>query len=185
MTMAAHTNLNRVAVEAKPDNLAQSLVQLHRLTKETLGQRRDGSESDDGLDIGLCAYERSSDILTYAGARIDLLAVGAEGERVVPGYRVSLGYAGVPDSLVLSHTSVPAASRQSFVLSTDGFPSQLGGPDEFPFGKARFQEWAVRTADREGAARKQSLEEVLKEYRGPLEQIDDITVWGFRIAKKP
>ena len=36
-----------------------------------------------------------------------------------------------------------------------------------------------------GAARKQSLEEVLKEYRGPLEQIDDITVWGFRIAKKP
>ena len=76
MTMAAHTNLNRVAVEAKPDNLAQSLVQLHRLTKETLGQRRDRSESDDGLDIGLCAYERSSDILTYAGARIDLLAVG-------------------------------------------------------------------------------------------------------------
>jgi serine phosphatase RsbU (regulator of sigma subunit) len=67
-------------------------------------------------------------------------------------------------------------------LFSDGYIDQFGGPTRKKFMMSRFRELLQTTSKEPVLRQKEILDEVLAEWRGKYDQVDDITVMGIRIT---
>jgi serine phosphatase RsbU (regulator of sigma subunit) len=65
-------------------------------------------------------------------------------------------------------------------LFSDGFADQFGGPRGKKFKYSALQELLIQNAHLPSDAQAQLLQDVLENWKGELEQVDDITLVGFR-----
>jgi serine phosphatase RsbU (regulator of sigma subunit) len=65
--------------------------------------------------------------------------------------------------------------------SSDGYPDQFGGPDGRKFMTKRFKQLLLDIHKKPMIDQKQILDKTIDEWRGDIEQIDDIIVIGVRI----
>ncbi|MFH1033458.1 MAG: cache domain-containing protein [Pseudomonadota bacterium] len=183
MTTIAATSLRRALHELGAGDPARLLSRLNWLMRRILGQERAQARSDDGLDMGLCLLPAGrADRLIFAGARLSLFV--AQGGRVeeFKGDRQSLGYRSSDPDFVYQNLAVDLAPEAMCYIATDGLLDQAGGAQGFPFGKARFRDFAARYHDQACARQKYLLESTLAEYQRQAVQRDDITVVGFRLS---
>lgn len=68
-----------------------------------------------------------------------------------------------------------------FYLLSDGYIDQLGGEHELPFGKKRLKKALLAIYQNKFDYQKQKLIEILGEYHGSYQVIDDVTMVGFRL----
>jgi serine phosphatase RsbU (regulator of sigma subunit) len=64
---------------------------------------------------------------------------------------------------------------------TDGFSDQFGGPKGKKFKQIQLKELFVKLAPTPMAKQKTQLEQIFNEWRGNLEQVDDVLVIGVRV----
>ena len=64
---------------------------------------------------------------------------------------------------------------------TDGFPDQFGGQKGKKFKYKPLQELLLLIADEPMLNQKQKLSDVFEEWKGDLEQVDDLCIIGVRI----
>jgi serine phosphatase RsbU (regulator of sigma subunit) len=69
---------------------------------------------------------------------------------------------------------------QLYIFS-DGFADQFGGPKGKKFKYKAFKSMRLENSDKPMQAQKQILEKPFEEWKGSLEQIDDVTVLGVKI----
>jgi serine phosphatase RsbU (regulator of sigma subunit) len=67
-------------------------------------------------------------------------------------------------------------------LFTDGYADQFGGPKGKKFKYKQFQEVLTENAGKTMEEQMKTLDEVLNEWKGKLEQVDDILIIGIRIS---
>jgi len=75
----------------------------------------------------------------------------------------------------------PSGGRGAFYLFTDGFADQFGGPKGKKFKYKPFQEKLLAISQQPMAEQKKVLEGVFEDWKGDLEQVDDVLVIGIRI----
>ena len=68
----------------------------------------------------------------------------------------------------------------SIYLFSDGYVDQMGGPRRKTFRAVRFRELLLQIQDLGMAEQARVLEQKYQEWRGEMEQIDDILVIGIR-----
>lgn len=68
-----------------------------------------------------------------------------------------------------------------FYLHTDGFSDQFGGPKGKKFKQKQLHSLLKELSSSDAALQKNELERYYNDWKGELEQIDDITVIGFRL----
>jgi serine phosphatase RsbU (regulator of sigma subunit) len=66
-------------------------------------------------------------------------------------------------------------------LFTDGFADQFGGPLEKKFSYRRLRELLLANSERACAEQREILDRAFNDWRGALEQIDDVCVIGIKI----
>ncbi len=66
-------------------------------------------------------------------------------------------------------------------LKTDGYTDQLGGGRKMRFGTPRFKEMLLEIHSSSFTVQRQEIIRNLNDYKKDYEQLDDITVIGFRI----
>jgi serine phosphatase RsbU (regulator of sigma subunit) len=66
-------------------------------------------------------------------------------------------------------------------MITDGFPDQFGGPKGKKFMSKNLKELLVSLSNKPMLEIKDSLKKSLDEWRGNLEQVDDVLVVGVRV----
>ena|GEM_PF-7044124 len=181
MTMIAGTTLSRVASELGPSDPARILERMDRLVRQTLSQNREETESNDGLDIGLC-YVRKDGMVVFSGAHLSLFVLDASGAREIKASKQSIGY----KSLVNKQASfvnqeVRVEPGMNFYMFTDGIRDQIGGEKGIPFGKNRLLQILGSVRELTMAEQRQAVLEAFENYRHNEAQRDDITVFGFRL----
>ena len=67
------------------------------------------------------------------------------------------------------------------ILLSDGYADQFGGPSKKKFKYRPLKEKLLALSDRPMATQKQELEKIFEEWRGNLEQIDDVLLIGIKI----
>jgi serine phosphatase RsbU (regulator of sigma subunit) len=72
-------------------------------------------------------------------------------------------------------------SNDVIYLFSDGYADQFGGEFGKKFRYKRFQELLVEIAEQPTNKQKEKLETVFINWRGSLDQIDDVLVFGFKI----
>ncbi len=166
--------LNEIIRRKEVNSPAAALEQM----KYQINQNFQDSINGDGMDIGLCAIGKETNVVEFSGAYIPLYIV-RKGELItLEASKSSIGSI---------HTSVPF-ENQSFQLEkgdmlymfTDGFTDQFGtdGGRTRKFSRKRLLELIVLNSDKDMVEQKVLLSDALHTWKQKEEQTDDITVLG-------
>jgi serine phosphatase RsbU (regulator of sigma subunit) len=136
-------------------------------------------EVKDGMDISLCAFDPKTKTMQWAGANNPLWHVR---NGVLTEYKPDKQPIGkLDDPLPFTTHTINVETGDVFYALTDGFQDQFGGGKGKKFKASQLKELLLRHSDRPMPELKIILAHAFEEWRGPLEQVDDICVIGLRI----
>jgi serine phosphatase RsbU (regulator of sigma subunit) len=134
-------------------------------------------EVKDGMDIALCSLEGS--ILKYAGANNPLWII-RNGEIIET--KADKQPIGKFDELLpyTTHT-FELQKGDSIYIFSDGYADQFGGEKGKKFKAANFKKLLLSIQNESIEQQKELINESFEEWKGDLEQLDDVCVIGVRI----
>ena len=179
MSMISVSILNQVVRDTK-DTPSSIIKKLNLLVKQTLKQESGDSLTDDGLDIGLCYFDKENNI-TFAGARASLYIKNDRDLKVIKGDKQSVGYTRTSADYCFTDTVIKVNSDNLFYMTTDGYIDQNGGPKGYSFGKTRFMELIDDCYQKPLSEQRKNFLQAIHDYMGNEPQRDDITIVGFKI----
>lgn len=181
MTMIASSGIRRIIRDEGCVDPAEILTRLNIIVKTTLYQESSHSDSDDGMDVGICFIKPQDNQLIYAGARIPLIVVKEKNIQHLKGDRCSIGYRKSDPHFVFQNHTIQLEKNMCFYLYTDGIVDQTGGEKGFPFGTRRLKELLIKYSDIPMNEQKQMIITDIDCYRGKRARVDDLTMVGFKV----
>ena len=140
-----------------------------------------GSLSNDGLDAMIISIPHDKTAIEFCGAHIDLFTVSPEMEVTrFRGSKTSLGYQNDGELLPLETHEIPLDQGLSFVVTTDGIPTQIGNEVRRSYGNKRMSAKMHEAADNSPKAITRSLMRDFRSWQGSEERRDDITLFAFK-----
>ncbi|NNM95240.1 MAG: SpoIIE family protein phosphatase, partial [Bacteroidia bacterium] len=174
--------LNRAVKEFHITEPGKILDKVRELVLETF----DKSEGNiqDGMDISLLAISGvNAPSLSWSGAYNPLWVASNGKISELEGDKQPIGKSDNPKPFT-THTitlnPLPGGCGAVY-LFTDGFADQFGGPKGKKFKYKQLQEKLLAISHRPLAEQKAELEKEFENWKGALEQTDDVCVIGIRI----
>ncbi len=157
-------------LNALRDNVIKALHQSHKEEED---------QSKDGMDISLCTIDIENNILEYSGAN-NPLYVFREGEDLIyKPDKMPIAIFDIMDSF--STTTIEMKKGDVFYLFSDGYADQFGGPKAKKLKYKPFRLKLKEIHQKPMIEQHQILDDFFEEWKGELDQIDDVLVMGFRI----
>lgn len=148
-------------------------------TRQLVIKEFDKSEEDvkDGMDIALCKL--SGEILSYAGANNPLWIV-RDGELLeTKADKQPIGK--FERSKPFKTHTIKLIKGDTIYIFSDGFSDQFGGEKGKKFKSNNFKKLLLSIQDRTMIEQHKLLAQHFENWRGKLEQIDDVCVIGLRV----
>jgi serine phosphatase RsbU (regulator of sigma subunit) len=180
MHMLGNVFLNNIITESKFNSASDIIEQLRSKIMTLLNQKGEMGETQDGMDIALCILDFDTMIMEFAGANNPLYFVRNKELIEYKGDRMPVGIH-INFNKPFTNQKVELKSNDVIYLFSDGFADQFGGESGKKFRYKRFQELLVEINELPMNKQKEKLETVFINWRGSLDQIDDVLVFGFKI----
>lgn len=181
MSVIGYNLINQAVKLNKINRPSEILGFLDAGVTETLRQAGGESGVNDGMDIAVCALNLKSNVLQFAGAYNGLVYV-SKGELIeIKGENLAIGvnYDGIADQY--TNHEIKMDTGDCIYLYSDGYADQFGGPKGKKFKYKPLKELLFRNAGLSVSDQKQILASTILEWRGSLEQVDDILVMGVKV----
>ncbi len=185
MSMIGNTLLNQIVNEKHICKPSEILRHLNLGVYEALHQQKDGALSEDGMDTALCCIDYKNNELQYAGQNPLYILRGSEIE-IIKGDIRGIGGGGliakIHDPLTREFTNhiIPIQKGTSIYLSTDGYLDQFGGGERKKFGTQKLKETLLNNQHLNMQQQKELIASAHNNWKGNVQQIDDILVIGIR-----
>ncbi|NOQ72086.1 MAG: SpoIIE family protein phosphatase [Crocinitomix sp.] len=182
MSMIGVSLLNEIIVTKKETKLDRILTLLDDRIQVLLGQH-DQDASEDGMELGIIKLDHRSNKMDFAGARQNLYLVREEGTEIIKGNIRPIGGWVRKRSRLADFTSqsISLDALKAIYLATDGLEDQLGGQHYKKFGRKQFVQLI---SEMETNPDMEILRKKLTNWRGNVEQLDDISVIGIRMESR-
>ena len=137
-------------------------------------------ENKDGMDCVLCAFDFKNLTLEFAAANNPLWIYRAGQMLEFKADKMPVGkYHSEVSSFTLQKVEL---QKGDIVYSfTDGFADQFGGEKGKKFKYKPFQEILLKNASLDMEQQKNILDKAFENWKGDLEQVDDVLVVGVKI----
>lgn len=180
MSMIGHNLLNQIVIEKGIIDPAEILSQLNNGVQEALKQRSAEGETMDGMDVALCAIDSEKNEVEFAGAFRPLYLIKNGNLEKMEGSKFPIGgFQHENERNYISHKRKISKGDVLYMFS-DGYADQFGGAKGKKFMTKRFQETLTGIHSLPAREQESFLHEKITEWRGKLEQVDDILVIGIR-----
>ncbi|MCK5029495.1 MAG: SpoIIE family protein phosphatase, partial [Bacteroidales bacterium] len=156
------------------------LEQLRDLIMKSLNQTGKSGETQDGLDIALCIIDCETKKLQFSGANNPLYIVRNNEMIEIKGDRMPVGIH-VNFNKPFTNNEMELKSNDQIYMFSDGYADQFGGPKGKKFRYKQFKELILENCHEPMDIQKEIMSNVQDKWRGSLEQIDDILVFGIKI----
>jgi serine phosphatase RsbU (regulator of sigma subunit) len=179
-SMLGLTLLKEIVLRQEVTSPGQALDTLRNALIESLQQRFSPGAQRDGLEIALCAFDTKTRQLQFSGANIGLLIVKPNNEiqKLKPSSQpVAAHYNMKPFTTM----SVQLEANDVLYIATDGFQDQFGGPQKKKFMSKNLHSLLLSVAQKPMREQKQILEHTFDNWKGNVEQIDDVTILGLKL----
>jgi sigma-B regulation protein RsbU (phosphoserine phosphatase) len=189
MSMIGNAFLHQVVNEAGCTKPSEILDQLCELIIQALKQTGSDGENKDGMDISILSFDEQKGSVEFAGANNPLWIAGksSSGEdpnavvlTEIKGNKQPIGiYAGTPAPF--TNHEIKLNQGDSFYIFTDGFADQMGGTTGKKFRYKTFKELLLSMQDKTMKEQEAITLKTLTEWKGMLDQTDDILVIGIKV----
>jgi serine phosphatase RsbU (regulator of sigma subunit) len=176
VSVVCHNALNSALKEFRLRRPSGILNKVRELVIETF--EKSDENVTDGMDIGLCAYNYKEKRLEYSGANIPLYLVRSGKLIITKPDKQPIGKH-MEDKPFSNHTIEVQKNDHLYILS-DGFADQFGGAKGKKFSTRTLREMLVKISELPSARQKKYLENSFLEWKGDLDQVDDVTILGTR-----
>lgn len=140
-------------------------------------------QSQDGMDIAICAINLKNKSLKFSGSKHPLYLIRNNKLVVYQGsiFTVGGGLFHDTDSKEFFNTDIALRKNDSLYMFSDGYIDQFGGKHSKKFLPRQFKNLLMEINSKPLAEQKEILSNTLEKWKGGQEQIDDILVMGLRI----
>jgi len=181
MSIVGTTLLNQTVHNPDINSPAEALNFLNNELPKNLKGRTATDDIKDGMDMTMIAFSRDKMRLYFAGA-MNPIYILREGElSVVKGDKQPISSSTAYEKKGFTNHQFDLKKGDLIYLFTDGYADQFGGPKGKKFKYNQFQELLIANAGKSMEEQKESLKKTIDEWRGELEQVDDILVVGIRV----
>ncbi len=180
MSIMGVTFLNEVAAKKDVNTSAEVLNQLRANIIGSLGQHGEEGATKDGMDIALLAFHMDEMKVQYSGAYNPLYLI-RDGELLeTKPNRMPVGLHQRDKEPFTNHI-IDIKKGDVMYIFSDGYIDQFGGPKGKKFMSKKFKELLMEIHKKPMEEQKEILTKRNLEWRGEIEQVDDIIVIGIRV----
>jgi serine phosphatase RsbU (regulator of sigma subunit)/uncharacterized protein HemY len=156
------------------------LNDLNKNISKMLHQSEEDSTVKDGMDICLVSIDRTKMLLEYAGAYNPLWIVRNKELIEIKADKFPVGAFIGETMKSFTHHEFKLEPGDMIYLFTDGYADQFGGTSGKKFKYKQLQQMLIEKSDLSSAEQKAHYDRVFEDWKGSLEQVDDILIIGIR-----
>ncbi|MCC5945212.1 MAG: SpoIIE family protein phosphatase [Bernardetiaceae bacterium] len=184
MSLVGMANLNQTVFlknKIEPDEI---LRELNRDIKALFKNNDNEHHLDqkDGIDLGICTWDRKNNVLEFAGAKMPLIYIQNHELHLLKGIRYNIGSA-EEEALNFSKHRIELDPYEptSFYLFSNGFQNQTGQQEGKKFMLKRLKQLFWEIHEKPIEEQRTILEQSLQTWQGDRKQDDDIMILGFKL----
>jgi serine phosphatase RsbU (regulator of sigma subunit) len=180
MSMLGIGFLNEIVVESNVTNANGILDKLREKIIKALAQKGVETQRKDGIDLALCVWDKTTNALEFSGANNPLWIVRSGALMEYKPDKMPVGYHDDLKDPFSSH-KIQLEKGDAIYVFSDGYADQFGGPKGKKFKYAQFKQLLVSIQEEPMEKQKELINRNFEEWRGELEQIDDVCVIGVKV----
>jgi len=180
MSMLASSLLNEIINENNVHEPAEVLNLLRQRIIQALRQKGEVGENKDGMDMTICRIHKQTRLLTVAGANNPAWIIRNGSVEIVKADKFPVGISSGELRPFTQKELVLEAGAMVYTF-TDGYPDQFGGEKGKKFMYKQFQELLLKVHKLPCEEQFRVLNNSFREWKGSLEQVDDVCVIGIRV----
>jgi len=177
VSVVCHSALTRSIREFNLSKPGLILNKVRELVLETF--EKSGEGVNDGMDIALCHYDPKTKMLQYAGANNSIFIIRDAELIEIKSDKQPIGK--FIHAKPFTNQEFQMQKDDLLYLFSDGFADQFGGEKGKKLKSQTFKEILVQNRNKSMEEQRILLEKYFDQWRGELEQIDDVCVMGIRI----
>ncbi len=178
MSMLGMSFLDDIVNKNHTSEPSRIISSLREKVVKALKQKDVDVDSQDGMDISVCVFDKASSSLTFAGAYNSLCLVRDGELSVYKADRMPVGISTKMEEKFTSH-NIDLRKGDRLYMYSDGYQDQFGGGSGKKLKSSAFKQLLLDTSGLSLNGQKAALLDYFKAWKGEYPQIDDVIVIGF------
>lgn len=180
MSMLGVSSLNESIIEKNISMPNEILNDIRNSIIASLNPEGSSEESKDGMDCALCAYDFENMQMHLSAANNPVWIIrNGELDEIKPD-KMPVGKYG-DEAKSFSLRTINLEKGDIIYSFTDGYADQFGGPKGKKFKYKQLEEKLLENHKLSMEAQRKILAEVFDNWKGNMEQVDDVLVIGVRV----
>jgi serine phosphatase RsbU (regulator of sigma subunit) len=180
MSMLGSSFLNEIILERNITEPSEILNMLRDKIIVALKQKGEIGENQDGMDIVICRIDRQFQTLTYAAANNPVWIIHDGQLSEYPCDKQPVGIS-IGEIKSFTQKSISLNQGDCIYSFSDGFADQFGGSEGKKFKSKPFKNLLISICTLPMSEQKTIINSTFDDWKGELEQIDDVCVIGIRV----
>ena len=179
ISMLGVTFLNEIVVSERKTNTRKILTRMSHKIVHALSQKGMMEEVHDGMDASIISLNLKQMTLQYSGAFSSLYLIRDNVLTKLKGDRRPVGY--IEFKSDFSSHKISLVRDDNLYIFSDGFPDQFGGKSGSKLKSRSFLNLLLEIHKKPLVEQKNILDNMFECWKGDLDQVDDVTVFGLKI----
>jgi serine phosphatase RsbU (regulator of sigma subunit) len=181
MSMLGTALLNEIINDKNIYDPADILDMLKLKIILALKQSDNTNENKDGMDVALIRIDKRKNLLIFSGANNSLYILRDNKLKEYKGDKHPIGFSFNNTNRQFSQAEISLEKGDVLYMFTDGYPDQFGGPQGKKFKYKPLESLLTQIWNEEMDEQQKKLIGAHDDWKGDLEQVDDICLVGVRI----
>ena len=180
MSMLGIAFLNEIVNKTVELRANEILNQLRGQVIRSLHQTGKEDEARDGMEIALCIIDFNKRKVQFAGAFSPMYLIRNHELIEIKADKMPIGIYDEEDQS-FTNKEVQLSHNDLIYLFTDGYVDQIGGPRRKSFKSKYLRDLLLNIHVKNMEEQKNILEETIEDWKGEIDQIDDILIMGIKV----
>ncbi|MCK6648148.1 MAG: SpoIIE family protein phosphatase, partial [Bacteroidia bacterium] len=181
MSIVGYNLLNQAVNERGLTKPSSILDEMNKGILKQLKQQTEEHTVRDGMDMSLCTIDFKTKTLQYAGANNSLWIIRAGELIVLKADKQPIGSFYNDEIRAFTNHEFQLQQDDHIYLFTDGYADQFGGQDGKKFKYKKLQELLLSCSGKGMEQQLNALDQTIEQWKGNLEQVDDILIIGIKV----
>ena len=184
MSLIGHNALHQAVKVKKMSDPVTILQHLDKSIHSTLHEKNRYSKINDGMDIGICVWDRKTNYIEFSGSNTSLYLI-RDGQLIeYTGQKYLIGHVFSENNFserALTKKKIQVLEGDIICMSTDGYYDQFGGQDGDKMKRKRFKKFLETINGRSLHEQKYEIKNYFETWKGQQDQVDDVLVLWFNV----